>query len=121
MLQPRHTKQALTQAKTIASQPPIDLTRPQVRGITIDGPTSLDLDDAIWCEETDHGATIQVHISDVAECILLGSPLDQGAIATTQTQYHREGNDPMLPRGLCRKYLAWVQEVSVQKVWVKGW
>ncbi|MGB7415646.1 MAG: hypothetical protein WA902_15680 [Thermosynechococcaceae cyanobacterium] len=46
----RQTKQALAQAKTISSQPPIDLTRPEVRGITIDGPTSLDLDDAIWCE-----------------------------------------------------------------------
>ncbi|MGB7414262.1 MAG: RNB domain-containing ribonuclease [Thermosynechococcaceae cyanobacterium] len=106
MLQPRHTKQALAQAKTIASQPPIDLTRPEVRGITIDGPTSLDLDDAIWCEETDTGAIIQVHISDVAESIPFGSPLDQGAIATTQTRYHREGNDPMLPRILSENVLS---------------
>ncbi|MGB7414699.1 MAG: hypothetical protein WA902_10885 [Thermosynechococcaceae cyanobacterium] len=33
---------ALTQAKAIASQPPIDRTRPEVQEITIDGPKFLD-------------------------------------------------------------------------------
>ena len=102
----RHTKEALTQAKAIASHPPTDLTRRQVQGITIDGPTSLDLDDAIWIETTDTGAIAQVHISDVSEHIPLNSPLDQGAIALTQTRYHRQGNDPMLPRVLSESALS---------------
>ncbi|NJM68574.1 MAG: hypothetical protein HC851_24385 [Acaryochloris sp. RU_4_1] len=31
-----YTKAALSQAKSIATQPPIDRTRPEVQGITID-------------------------------------------------------------------------------------
>ncbi|MGF1601619.1 MAG: RNB domain-containing ribonuclease [Thermosynechococcaceae cyanobacterium] len=77
MIEPRRTKEPLTQAKTIAegrlegnaTQPPADLTCPEVQGITIDSPTSLDLDDSIWCEETATGATLQIHVSDVSEYI----------------------------------------------------
>ncbi|PZD70650.1 Ribonuclease R [Acaryochloris thomasi RCC1774] len=106
MIEQRFSKEAITQAKTISTQHQPDLTRPQVQGITIDGPTSLDLDDAIWCEETDTGATIQVHISDVSDRIPLNSPLDQSAIATTQTRYYRQGNTPMLPRVLSENALS---------------
>ncbi|PZD70444.1 Ribonuclease R [Acaryochloris thomasi RCC1774] len=74
----------LTQAKTIATHPH-HYDRPQVQGFTIDGPTSLDLDDAIWLEETETGATLQVHISDVSEHIPPGTPLDESAIATTRS------------------------------------
>ncbi|MGB8699961.1 MAG: RNB domain-containing ribonuclease [Thermosynechococcaceae cyanobacterium] len=80
--------------------------RPQVQGFTIDGPDSLDLDDAIWIESTDHGAILSIHIADVAELIPIGSMLDKAAIARTQTRYFGKGNDPMLPRVLSENKLS---------------
>jgi ribonuclease R len=61
--------------------------RPQVEGITIDGPTSRDLDDAIWIESTETGAMISVHIADVAEFVPSGTMLDKVAIARATTRY----------------------------------
>ena len=40
--------------------------RPQVEGFAINGPTSQDLDDAIYLEETPTGAIASIHIADVA-------------------------------------------------------
>ncbi len=88
------------------SQLPQQWDRPQVQGITIDGPTSLDLDDAIWIEPTDTGARLSVHISDVAEFIPAGSALDHDAIAKVHTRYHTVGNSPMLPRHLSEAALS---------------
>ncbi|MGB7415643.1 MAG: RNB domain-containing ribonuclease, partial [Thermosynechococcaceae cyanobacterium] len=105
MIELRFKTEAIAQAKQIVARSQ-QWNRPEVQGITIDGPTSLDLDDAIWCQETDTGAIIQVHISDVAEHIPANSPLDESAIATTTTKYHREGNDPMLPRVLSENALS---------------
>lgn len=108
MIELRFPKAALSQAKTISTQS-LQYDRPQVQGITIDGPTSLDLDDAIWIEPTDTGAIAQIHISDVSEHIPPGTPLDQSAIASTQTRYHAKGNDPMLPRILSENALSLVE------------
>jgi ribonuclease R len=83
--------------------------RPQVQGVTIDGPTSLDLDDAIWIEPTVTGAILSVHIADVAELVTPGSILDKVAIARTQTRYFGKGNDPMLPRALSEDKLSLVE------------
>ncbi|HEY9824696.1 MAG TPA: ribonuclease catalytic domain-containing protein, partial [Stenomitos sp.] len=80
--------------------------RPQVQGITIDGPDSRDLDDAICLEPTATGAILSVHIADVAELVTIGSILDKVAIARTQTQYFRNGNAPMLPRPLSEDKLS---------------
>ena len=90
------------EARTILTQ----YDRPKVQGLTIDGPTSLDLDDSIWLEETEAGATLSVHISDVSDHIQISSPIDESAIASTQTRYHRQGNDPMLPRMLSEATLS---------------
>ena len=80
--------------------------RPQVQGITIDGPDSRDLDDAIWIEPTASGAILSVHIADVSELIEVGSILDQVAIARTTTRYFSTGNTPMLPRPLSEDKLS---------------
>ena len=80
--------------------------RPQVQGITIDGPDSRDLDDAVWIEPTSTGAILSVHIADVAELVEIGSILDKVAIARTQTQYFKVGNAPMLPRPLSEDKLS---------------
>ena len=80
--------------------------RPQVEGITIDGPTSQDLDDAIYLEETSNGAIASIHIADVAELVTIGSALDKVALARTQTRYLRRGNIPMLPYALSEDKLS---------------
>ena len=83
--------------------------RPQVQGITIDGPTSKDLDDAIYIESTPTGAIASIHIADVAELVTVGSPLDKVALARTQTRYLRRGNVPMLPHALSEDKLSLVE------------
>ncbi|KAI9129245.1 ribonuclease catalytic domain-containing protein [Acaryochloris sp. CCMEE 5410] len=80
--------------------------RPQVQGITIDGPTSRDLDDAIWIEATESGAVLSVHIADVSEIVEIGSSLDEVAIERTTTRYFSKGNAPMLPRPLSEDKLS---------------
>ena len=80
--------------------------RPQVQGFTIDGPTSKDLDDAIWIEETQAGAIASVHITDVAELVKIGSAVDKVALARTQTRYFAWGNDPMIPHVLSENLLS---------------
>ena len=80
--------------------------RQQVQGITIDGPTSLDLDDAIWIEPTETGAIASIHITDVAECVPMGSALDGEAISRTQSLYFRTGKSPMLPSVLSENRLS---------------
>ena len=80
--------------------------RPQVQGITIDGSSSRDLDDAIWIESTDSGAVLSVHIADVSELLEIGSVLDEVAIARTTTRYFATGNAPMLPRPISEDKLS---------------
>jgi ribonuclease R len=75
-------------------------TRPNVHGITIDGPDSQDLDDAFWIEETTTGYKVQIHIADVAELVPACSPADTRAIERTQTRYLSKHTQSMLPRPL---------------------
>jgi ribonuclease R len=104
----RFPPQATTLAQAKAVTFPDTLwQRLQVYGITIDGPTSRDLDDAIWIEATSTGAIVAVHIADVAEFVTPGTLLDKVAIARTTTRYFGEGgNDPMLPRVLSENRLS---------------
>ena len=101
----RFPPQAIAQAKALALQEH-QWKRPQVQGITIDGPDSGDLDDAVWIEPTATGAILSVRIADVAELVEIGSILDKVAIARTQTQYFKVGNAPMLPRSLSEDKLS---------------
>jgi ribonuclease R len=101
----RFPPQAIAQAKALALQDAL-WQRPQVQGITIDGPDSRDLDDAVWIEPTQIGAILSVHIADVSELVEVGSILDRVAIARTQTQYFKNGNAPMLPRPLSEDKLS---------------
>ena len=84
--------------------------RPQVEGITIDGPTSRDLDDAIYLEATPTGAIASIHIADVAELVTVGSPLDKVALARAETRYLRRGNLPMLPHALSEDKLSLLED-----------
>jgi ribonuclease R len=53
----RFSSQAIAAAKQVILTDDL-WQRPQVQGITIDGPESRDLDDAIWIEPTDSGAVL---------------------------------------------------------------
>ena len=97
--------QAITQAEAL-TLPETLWQRPQVQGITIDGPTSRDLDDAIYLEATPTGAIASIHIADVAELVTVGSVLDKVALARTQTRYLSRGNIPMLPHALSEDKLS---------------
>jgi ribonuclease R len=101
----RFPPQAIALAKALTLDDAL-WQRPQVEGITIDGPDSRDLDDAIWIEPTPTGAILSVHIADVSELVEVGSILDKVAIARTTTQYFKTGNAPMLPRPLSEDKLS---------------
>ena len=105
MTQPRFSQEAIVQAQTI-DWASVEWDRPPVEGITIDGPSSLDLDDAFWIEEHRDGATLSVHIADVAESIPMGSALDREAIARVHTRYLKSSHHPMLPRILSDNQLS---------------
>lgn len=110
--------QAITLTKTLALQDSL-WQRPQVQGITIDGPTSLALDDAIWIEPTPTGAILSVHIADVSELVEVGSILDEVAIARTQTRYFSKGNASMVPRALSEDKLSLVEKQARPTLTVK--
>ncbi|MEO6893288.1 MAG: RNB domain-containing ribonuclease [Ktedonobacteraceae bacterium] len=74
--------------------------RATVRGVTIDGPTSRDLDDALWLESHPYGGyTLNVSIADVGALITpeMTPALDAEALQRAFTRYHADRNVPMLP------------------------
>lgn len=72
----------------------------QVRGYTIDGPSTRDIDDAIWVDREQDGWRLTVTIAGVGFAVPKGSALDDRALERVVTRYFAEGNDPMLPRVL---------------------
>lgn len=69
-------------------------------GITIDSPSTRDIDDGIWVERTQDGWLLTVVVADVSAHIRQGSSLDQEALRRVASRYFANGNEPMLPRGL---------------------
>ncbi len=83
--------------------------RPVVQGVTIDAPTSRDLDDAIWLEREAHGGyRLDISIADVGALVTseLTPALDQAAFQRSFTRYFAQGNAPMLPRPLSEDHLS---------------
>lgn len=80
--------------------------REEAVGITIDGPTSLDLDDAIWLEINNGGYIAHISIADVGSVVKVGSDMDQRALEQGFTHYFARGNKPMLPRELSEDALS---------------
>lgn len=80
------------------------ITRKEVEAITIDGATSLDLDDALWIERSRDGYCIWIHISDVSEAIDIFSPLDREALERTTSIYRRNHILDMIPPESCLRY-----------------
>ncbi|WP_174450761.1 RNB domain-containing ribonuclease [Azospirillum baldaniorum] len=67
-------------------------------GLTIDGATSLDLDDAVHLEEHAHGLRLTVTVPDLSFAVPIGGPADHGAAARAFTRYAGERvREAMLP------------------------
>lgn len=86
----------------------VDLTH--LRPITIDGPTTLDFDDALTIERKDENFLIGIHISDVAHYVQPGDPLFLEALRRGTSIYFPEGQIPMLPRHLSQGICSLIQD-----------
>ncbi|MBX5456555.1 MAG: RNB domain-containing ribonuclease [Thermogemmatispora sp.] len=83
--------------------------RPLVRGITIDGATSRDLDDALWLEPLPTGgALLEISIADVASLVTpqLTPTLEREARERAFTRYYTNHTVPLLPRLLSEEELS---------------
>ncbi|MGW4527845.1 ribonuclease catalytic domain-containing protein [Amycolatopsis sp. NPDC004378] len=69
-------------------------------GIMIDGPDTVDRDDAIWVERDGDGWDVTVHIACVADIVAAGGPADRRAAQKKRTIYLPDGVLPMLPRAI---------------------
>lgn len=98
--------QEIKEAHAIKITPEILRGRSEVQGFTIDGPTSKDLDDAIWLEREGSGYKVTVSIADVASMIAPGSALDVGAYTRGFTRYRKSSNSPMFARELSEDLLS---------------
>lgn len=86
----------------------LDLTH--LAPITIDGPTTLDFDDALTIEEQDGNYLVGIHISDVAHYVRPGDPLFAEAMRRGTSIYFPEGQIPMLPRHLSQGICSLIQD-----------
>lgn len=80
-----------------------------LRSMTIDGPTTLDFDDALSIEEQDGNFLVGVHISDVAHYVQPEDPLFLEAMQRGTSIYFPEGQIPMLPRHLSQGICSLIQ------------
>ena len=78
--------------------------------ITIDGPTTLDFDDALTIEKQDDNYLVGIHISDVAHYVRPGDPLFAEAMRRGTSIYFPEGQIPMLPRHLSQGICSLIQD-----------
>ena len=85
-----------------------DLTH--LQPITIDGPTTLDFDDALSIEEQNGNYLVGIHISDVAHYVRPGDPLFLEAMRRGTSIYFPEGQIPMLPRHLSQGICSLIQD-----------
>lgn len=81
--------------------------REEAQGFTIDGPSSKDLDDAIWLQEHENKQVVSVTVADVDSLVGLGSEVDREALKRVETNYFgKHRNVPMLPKILSENQLS---------------
>jgi ribonuclease R len=80
--------------------------------VTIDGPTSKDLDDAISVERRGTTHRVHVHVADVSAHVPHGSVTDNAAQVAGTTVYLPSWNRPMLPRTLSEQALSLLPDVD---------
>lgn len=77
--------------------------------VTIDGPSTLDFDDAVSLEIVDDELHLGIHIADVADIISSGSILDKEAARRASTLYLASKQIPMIPHDLSHDTLSLIQ------------
>jgi ribonuclease R len=110
MNQTHFPKDVLIEANSLKISEQLLLGRQLVEGITIDGPASRDLDDAIHLEYRQNEFVVHVSISDVTELIKAGSPIFDEALKRVATRYLSNGNIPMIPENLSENMLSLLEE-----------
>ncbi len=76
---------------------------------TIDGPATLDFDDAVSLEISKDGVELGIHIADVCSIIQPGSVLDQEASERGSSLYLPRREIPMIPHDLSHNTLSLLQ------------
>ncbi len=114
---PEFGDELMEEAKRIADEPwepeekRRDLT--QWTAITIDAPSSRDLDDALSCRPTiDGGWELAIHIADPSAHIPQGSALDMEARKRATSIYLPTGNIPMFPRCLSEGKMSLLPQIQ---------
>lgn len=78
--------------------------------VSIDGPSTKDLDDAVSARITNSGnIRVHVHIADVAAHVPVGSRLDRRAITFATSTYLADHTAPMLPPDLSEDALSLIE------------
>jgi exoribonuclease-2 len=98
-----YTAAATEQARTLCETPPVMEGRRDLRhltAITIDGPGTLDFDDALSVAVTPEYIEVGIHIADTAHLIHRDDPLDREAQSRVSSIYLPERKIPMLPPSL---------------------
>ncbi len=76
----------------------------EVPFITIDAPSTRDIDDALFCEPSEQGWRLRVAIADPGAFVEAGSPLDQLALKRAQTLYFPDRIINMLPSVIANEW-----------------
>jgi exoribonuclease R len=88
-------------AKQAAASPRMpDLDRTDLPFVTIDPPTSMDLDQAMHLERDRDGYVVHYAIADVAAFVTSGDPVDQEASRRGETLYGADSKIPLHPKVL---------------------
>lgn len=78
-----------------------------IRGVTIDSPSSVDLDDAVYVEETDSGWVVTIGIALIGDNVAKDSDIDRAARASGFTEYAATSiRSWMLPRDITESTLS---------------
>ena len=101
---PSEFSQAATaQAEALAANPPSfadHVDRTDLAFITIDPPSSMDLDQAMFIERDGDGYVVHYAIADVAAWVEPGSPIAEEAWVRGQTMYAPSAKVPLHPAAL---------------------
>jgi exoribonuclease-2 len=86
------------------SPPPLSAGRRDLRDLclmTIDGPATLDFDDALSLTPLGENFVLGIHISDVGHYVAKSDPIDQEAMGRASSIYMPDQRISMLPTALC--------------------
>ncbi len=95
---PEFPADVLAAAEEAAANPKLpDLDRTDIPFVTIDPPTSRDLDQALHIERAGDGYVVRYAIADVAAFVEPGGPIDEEANARGETLYGADSKIPLHP------------------------